>query len=89
MPKPNTVAVPPATRSTWQAFPAGRCCTSSPSHQLLKLDQYDCILVSFSGGKDSLACVVHLLELGVDPSKIELWHQCVDGDPENGGGLMD
>src|SRR5580700_7982813 len=43
---------------------------------------YDYIIVAFSGGKDSLACVLHLLELGVDPSRIELWHHDVDGgDP--------
>ena len=42
---------------------------------------YDRIIVSFSGGKDSLACLLHLLELGVPKEKIELWHQAVDGEP--------
>ena len=46
---------------------------------LLPLDQYDHILVSFSGGKDSLASVLNLLEQGVSPDRIQLWHQCVDG----------
>lgn len=50
--------------------------------QLLPLDAYDHIIVSFSGGKDSVACVLYLLELGVPASRIELWHQCVDGQPE-------
>jgi 3'-phosphoadenosine 5'-phosphosulfate sulfotransferase (PAPS reductase)/FAD synthetase len=48
---------------------------------LLPLDQYDHVIVSFSGGKDSIACVLYLLELGVKPERIELWHQCVDGRP--------
>lgn len=43
------------------------------------LDSYDKIIVSFSGGKDSLACFLHLLELGVSKERIELWHQDVDG----------
>jgi len=46
---------------------------------LLPLDQYDHILVSFSGGKDSLALVLNLLERGVSPDRIQLWHQSVDG----------
>ena len=48
---------------------------------LLPFNQYDLIVVSFSGGKDSLACVLHLLELGVPPHRIELWHHAVDGEP--------
>lgn len=40
---------------------------------------YDRILVAFSGGKDSLACVLHLLDLGVPADKIELHHHDVDG----------
>ncbi len=43
------------------------------------LGTYDAIIVAFSGGKDSEACVLHLLDLGVDRSKIELWHHDVDG----------
>jgi len=31
----------------------------------LPLDQFDHILVSYSGGKDSLACLLRLLDLGV------------------------
>lgn len=52
---------------------------------LLDLGSYDHILVAFSGGKDSLACVLHLLECGVDPGKIELHHHDVDG----GSAFMD
>lgn len=44
------------------------------------LKSYDRVLVAFSGGKDSLACLLHLIEAGVDPSRIELHHHDVDGD---------
>jgi len=54
--------------------------------KLLPLDQYDLILVSYSGGKDSLACLLHLLDLGVPRSKLELHHNDVDG---HGEPLMD
>ena len=40
---------------------------------------YDTIIVAFSGGKDSLACFLHLLDLGVPREMIELWHHAVDG----------
>lgn len=52
------------------------------------LDSYDNIIVAFSGGKDSIACVLKLLEQGVPSSKIELWHHCVDGK-NNEHQLMD
>ena len=53
------------------------------------LASYDRIVCFFSTGKDSLASVLHLLELGVPASKIELHHHNVDGDPAAGEGLMD
>lgn len=43
------------------------------------LFSYDVIVVAFSGGKDSLACVLHLLEMGVPLDRIELQHHEVDG----------
>jgi len=49
------------------------------------LSSYDHIIVAFSGGKDSLACVLRLLSKGVLPESIELWHHDIDG----GGGFMD
>jgi 3'-phosphoadenosine 5'-phosphosulfate sulfotransferase (PAPS reductase)/FAD synthetase len=49
---------------------------------LLPLNQYDKIIVALSGGKDSAACALHLLDLGVPTEKIELWHQAVDGRGE-------
>lgn len=51
------------------------------------LDSYDHFVVAFSGGKDSLACVLYLLELGVPIEKIELWHHDIDG--REGSWLMD
>lgn len=51
------------------------------------LESYDFIIVAFSGGKDSLACLLHLLDLGVSCHKIELWHHLVDG--REGSTLMD
>ena len=55
-----------------------------PQEELQKeydtLLQSDCkILVAFSGGKDSIAMVLHLLELGIDKARIELHHHDVDG----------
>lgn len=51
------------------------------------LSQYVEIIVFFSGGKDSVATVLLLLELGVDPARIELHHHLVDG--QEGSDLMD
>lgn len=48
---------------------------------------YDYIIVGFSGGKDSVASFLHLLEMGVPVEKIELWHHIVDG--REGSKLMD
>ncbi len=48
---------------------------------------FERIVVAFSGGKDSLACLLRLLDLGVPKDKLELWHHDVDG--REGSGLMD
>jgi 3'-phosphoadenosine 5'-phosphosulfate sulfotransferase (PAPS reductase)/FAD synthetase len=53
----------------------------------IDLSAYDRYVVAFSGGKDSTACVLHLLEEGVNREDIELWHHDVDG--REGGRLMD
>lgn len=42
------------------------------------LHSYDKYLVQFSGGKDSSASFLHLLDEGVPKEKIELWHQEID-----------
>lgn len=51
------------------------------------LGSYDRVLVAFSGGKDSVACVLTLIEAGVPPSRIMLIHHEVDG--REGSDLMD
>lgn len=44
------------------------------------LDNYDAIIVGFSGGKDSVACVLSVLETRPDlKSKVVLWHHHIDG----------
>lgn len=53
----------------------------------IDLEPYDHFLVFFSGGKDSWACLLHLLDLGVDRSRIECHHHLVDGN--EGSALMD
>jgi len=49
--------------------------------KLADLSMYDRIIVSTSGGKDSAACVLYLLGLGIPKDKIVLWHQSIDGAP--------
>ena len=43
------------------------------------LHSYDHYIVSFSGGKDSTALLLYLLDNDVSKEKIELWHQEIDG----------
>jgi len=41
---------------------------------------YDKVIIAFSGGKDSLACLLYVLfVLCIPAEKVELWHHCVDG----------
>ena len=51
------------------------------------IHSYQHIIVAFSGGKDSTALVLYLLDKGVDKSKIELFHHDIDG--REGSTLMD
>lgn len=53
----------------------------------ISIKDYDYYIVAFSGGKDSMACYLHLLDIGIDKRKIELWHHLVDG--KEGSILMD
>lgn len=48
-------------------------------NELLPLEDYDQIIVFFSGGKDSVAAYLKLRELGVPAAKIQLWHHDIDG----------
>lgn len=43
------------------------------------IHDYDRYIVSFSGGKDSTATFLYLLDQGIPKNKIELWHQNIDG----------
>ncbi len=43
------------------------------------INSYDKYIVTFSGGKDSTATFLHLLDLGIPKEKIELWHHDIDG----------
>ena len=47
--------------------------------KLLPLEEYDLIIVLYSGGKDSTVSLLRLLEMGVPKEKIELWHHEIDG----------
>lgn len=53
----------------------------------IDLSNYDTIIVCMSGGKDSIASLLRLKEMGADFSKVELWHHDVDG--REGSQLMD
>lgn len=48
---------------------------------------YDIALIAFSGGKDSLALLLRLIDLGFPRERIELHHHLVDG--REGSTLMD
>ena len=45
----------------------------------LDLRSCDTIVVAFSGGKDSIGCLLSLIEAGAPPERIELHHHDVDG----------
>lgn len=53
----------------------------------MNYDEYDKIILFFSGGKDSVYCYLKLLESGVKPERIELHHHLIDGN--EGSTLMD
>lgn len=53
----------------------------------IDLGFYDRIVLCMSGGKDSIASLLRLVEMGVDLSKCEAWHHDVDG--REGSSLMD
>nr|WP_293842916.1 phosphoadenosine phosphosulfate reductase family protein [uncultured Arsenicibacter sp.] len=46
---------------------------------MIDVHSYDLYIVAFSGGKDSVACLLNLLDLGIPKHKIELWHHDIDG----------
>ncbi|NEX60056.1 phosphoadenosine phosphosulfate reductase family protein [Noviherbaspirillum sp. 17J57-3] len=40
---------------------------------------FDRAIIGLSGGKDSIACLLHLFEIGYPKERIECWHHDVDG----------
>lgn len=57
-----------------ELFPEARA-----GEELPNLTSYSKVILAFSGGKDSLVALLHLLDLGVPRDRIELWHHDVDG----------
>lgn len=57
------------------------------AHTLLPIEAYDKIIIAFSGGKDSLACLLHLIDQGATLDQLEIWHHDIDG--REGSTLMD
>lgn len=55
------------------------------SETQIDVTSYDRTIIAFSGGKDSLACILYAIEAGCP--NIELWHHAVDG--REGSTLMD
>jgi 3'-phosphoadenosine 5'-phosphosulfate sulfotransferase (PAPS reductase)/FAD synthetase len=47
------------------------------------IHDYDYYVIAFSGGKDSTACILWLLEQGIDRTKVELWHHLIDGPDDH------
>lgn len=85
----NVIDLPVAAPAPKLAKPVNNYDSLVENDELLPLSEYDVIIVSYSGGKDSLAMLLHLLEMGVPREKIELWHQHIDGAPGTESGLMD
>ncbi len=54
---------------------------------LTEVAKWDKVIVAFSGGKDSIACVLAAIDAGIPRDKMELWHGEVDG--REGAAFMD
>jgi hypothetical protein len=50
---------------------------------LLPLEDYDYVCCAISGGKDSIAVILYLLDLGIPKDKIILLHHIIDGKGDN------
>lgn len=72
---------------SWSPITVYRPQNALEAHQAPNLSDYDRFVVFMSGGKDSIATVLHLLDCGVAKERIELHHHDVDG--REGSTLMD
>ena len=80
----------PSLEGALTGLPSKKGChveTSYYSAPEVDLALYDHVIVCLSGGKDSIAAYLRLLDMGVDRSKVEFWHHDVDG--REGSSLMD
>lgn len=66
------------TAATKRAVPPSNLASLIQRGQLLPLSCYQKIIVAFSGGKDSLALGLMLLDMGVRPENMEWWHHLID-----------
>ena len=75
----TAIALQRTTKKVRATLPPQKVKNRMEHLELLPLNEYNRILIAFSGGKDSLACLLYLLSIGVPASKIELWHHSIDG----------
>ena len=73
------LALPPppkaVTEVVKQTLPIGAGPRQGLPRELQRVEKF---FVAFSGGKDSVACVLHLLDIGIPKDQIELWHYMMD-----------
>jgi hypothetical protein len=78
-----------------EGFDLGALCSNAPPQTEVEAGDnpninpasYDRVIIAFSGGKDSLALLLLMLDMGVPRERIELHHHAVDG--REGSTLMD
>lgn len=78
-----------------EGFDLGALCSNAPPQTVVEAGDnpninpasYDRVIIAFSGGKDSLALLLLMLDMGVPRERIELHHHAVDG--REGSTLMD
>lgn len=63
--------------------------TKAQPVELLPLNEYDIVILNLSGGADSMGCLFWLKKAGLDFSKLEIWHQSVDGKGSNDNEFWD